>query len=158
MPNFREAYESLRFVVEQALGLSPAPSLDELQTAGTRADGAFSLELTWAPHAEHPGRWAQDHPGRCEGTLGVNWLRRVVPDAQVDTEAQIVADADKLVNAMLFGIGLPSYPTGIEAQSNALAEITVRFRGTSQATTNTREWRRGRCDFEFEHYYDAEAA
>jgi hypothetical protein len=146
MPSFRQAYEETGHALELALGLSHARNLDELMTSGGRADGAFSMLMTWAPHHERAGRWQPDNPGRVEGTVTVTWVRRVRPDAQLDVDVQIAADHDALVAALLFGA------------SAALAEITYRFRSASPLATTSKEWRRGQDVFEFEHYYDQEAA
>jgi hypothetical protein len=146
MPSFREAYEDTRHALELALGLEHARSLDELVASGGRADGAFSMQMQWTPHGEHPGRWAEDNPGRVEGTTIVSWVRRVKPDAQLDADVQIATDHDSLVRALVFG------------STGSLAEITFRFRSASPLATTSKEWRRGQGVFEFEHYYDAEAA
>jgi len=146
VPSFREAYEETAHALELALGLSHARSLDELVASGGRADGAFSMSMQWTPHGEAPGRWAEDNPGRVEGSVIVSWVRRVRPDAQLDAEVQIVSDHDSLVRALVFGT------------TGSLAEITFRFRSASPFAVASREWRRGQTVFEFEHYYDAEAA
>jgi hypothetical protein len=146
MPSFREAHEDTAHALELALGLTHARNLDELAAAGGRADGAFSMLMSWTPHAEHPGRWAVDNPGRVEGTLIVSWVRRVRPDAQLDADVQIAHDHDQLVRALVFGT------------TGSLAEITFRFRSAALLATTSKEWRRGQSVFEFEHYYDQEAA
>lgn len=146
MPSFREAYEDVGHALELALGLEHARNLDELVAAGGRADGAFSMQMSWTPHSEHPGRWAEDNPGRVEGAVIVSWVRRVRPDAQQDADVQIAADHDALVRALVFGT------------TGSLAEITFRFRSAGLLATTSKEWRRGQNVFEFEHYYDQEAA
>lgn len=146
MPSFREAYEDTGHALELALGLAHAKNLDELLAPGGRADGAFSMAMQWSPHSEHPGRWAEDNPGRVEGTVIVSWVRRVRPDAQIDADVQIASDHDSLVRALVFGT------------TGSLAEITFRFRSASPLVVPSKEWRRGQSVFEFEHYYDQEAA